>query len=113
MLDFGSWLDISYWFDSNHFAYAPFEWGQIIKGKYGVTYLPIWESVHTGKYHNDEEALPIMENRYKLIILMAPHFMKPDNVVQANYDTRFSIVDYGTDLVSLVRDIELYTGKKY
>ena len=115
LVDSGSWVELARTFFDESFEYAPFYWGQTYKSSImpeAVQYIPIWESVPTGRY--DEEGLPTMKQVYKLITLMPYHFTVPtDNVTQYNFDTRFQVVDYGSDLLSLTRDLELYTGKTF
>ena len=107
----GSWASLAdSCFDACS-AFAPFKWGIPYPCKYSpkaVQYIPIWEDIETGRYN--DEGLPIMREDYKLITLM-PCTLDDSNSIQYNFDSRFHIEDYGVDLIRLVRDLEIFTGK--
>lgn len=107
----GSWVEIAPCCYIGH-QEAPFLWGIPLKGKYtDDQYLPIWESVPTGKYH-PEEGYELREERYKLIRLAKFPCVSDPNTYQYNESTYFETIEY-TDLIEMVKDIEIFTGIKY
>jgi len=112
----GSWVDIAP-YCSIGYIYAPFKWGNPLKNKHlaRVQYIPVWQSVPTGKYH-ETEGFELYEERYSLIrtSLPVPTDIPSDpNTTQYNEMTSFEVFDYGTDLIQMVRDIECHTGLKF
>lgn len=105
----GRWVDIAPYCCLGY-IYAPFKWGLPVKSKYGLQYLPLWESVPTGKYTDD--GCELTEEHYKLVTMIMTS-LPDDNVTQHNDYTRFTITDYGTDLIQMTRDFECFTGIKY
>jgi len=119
LLASGSWLDC-YPYIPKHFAYVPFCWGEPLKSHVAdnVQYIPIWESVPTGKYYNDPgsefDGFPIKHDIYKIIHMNLDIFrVTADNTIQSNYNTRFEVEDFGEDLKGLISSLQVYTGKVF
>lgn len=118
--DFGSWLDISNWFDKKFHAFAPFNFGETFPGKIlpdRVKYLPIWEEVPNGAEVETDDGCTYQPTKdiYK-IIKICPYpknFAPADNPIQNNYDTSFEVFDYGDDLPEMVKDLQRFTGKEF
>lgn len=109
----GAWDDVAP-YCCQGCLYAPFKWGVPLQSCHSKTlqYIPVWESVPTGKY-DAVEGFPLYEERYKLITL-ALYCPFPDaNTTQHNDSTYFEVNDYGTDLIQLTKDIECFTGIKF
>ena len=114
LLTSGHWLDCYDYISNPYFLNVPFEWGKRIKNRYGLVYVPIWESVLTGEIWTDEEGYEHEQTKeiYKIIRLSVSPF-EDDNVYQRNNLTSFEVFSYDTDLRQMVSDLECFTGIKF
>lgn len=113
-LECGSWLDCISFFSCPIYWYCPVKYGEPIKSLHSnrLQYMPIYESVPTGEYNDIGEE--IYKDVYKIVMMNLYPFPYPsNNVMDYNYKTGFSVYDYGENLVKMVSDLQVFTGKEF
>ena len=88
---------------------VPLKFGEKYTGKYNFSYMPIYTYEKTGEY--DNEGFEKTEQHFKIIRSYAPPF--PMNISDYNQFSEFEIIDFGTDILSMIKEIEIHTDIKF